>query len=57
MDAYLPWIIILAMASFALSGFRQRKGELTESDRRSMAFAALPALVMPVALVCYLYFR
>jgi len=56
-DAYLPWIIILAMASFALSSFRQRKGELTGSDRRSMAFAALPALVMPVALVCYLYFR
>lgn len=57
MDAFLPWLIILAMAFFALSGIRQRKSEPTVEDRRSMALAALPALIVPVAIACYFYLR
>jgi hypothetical protein len=38
-------------------GFDDSQSEPTVEDRRSMALAALSALVVPVAIACYFYLR
>jgi hypothetical protein len=53
MDRYLPWFIILGVTYLAISAFRNPKAEPTPSDRRNMAFAVVPSVLIPVAVVCF----
>ena len=55
MKLYLPWLMIMAMLYFAIQGLKQRKKVLTALDRRNIAIVAAGALIIPIAMIFYLY--
>jgi len=57
MNDFLPSFMILAIAVFVIAGFWRRKGELTASDRRKIAFAVIGCLILPVVMGLFRMYR